>query len=120
VNHSFPQIKIKVNAEEKIVNVVEYKYPGAKKSPAEYPLHLYPIRYYQERPFFSIIGLITGNQMIVMMVFSLGIMAILPKLLQGIDPEVMKQMQEEMNVSADPYFKKVAEVEFEGEQESDS
>jgi hypothetical protein len=85
-------MKIKVNAEEKIVNVVEYKYPGAKKFPAEYPLHLYPIHYYQERPPFSIIGLITGNPMIVMMVFSLGIMVIFPKLLQGIDPEEMKQM----------------------------
>jgi ER membrane protein complex subunit 7 len=106
-------MKIKVNAEEKIVNVVEYKYPGAKKSPAEYPLHLkalYPIRYYHERPPFSIIGLITGNPMIAIMVFSLGVMAIFPKLLQGIDPEEMKQMQEEMNISADPYteLKKMA------------
>lgn len=99
-------MKIKVNADDKIVNVVEYKYPGAKKAPADYPLNLkalYPIRYYQERPPFSIIGLITGNPMILMMLFMLVIMLIYPKLLQGIDPEEMKQMQEEMNITGDPY-----------------
>lgn len=44
----------------------------------------------------------TGNPMILMMLVSLIVMVFFPKLLQGIDPEEMKQLQEEMNASGDP------------------
>jgi hypothetical protein len=34
VEDIFPQLKLKVDAEAKVVNVVEYKYAGALRTPA--------------------------------------------------------------------------------------
>ena len=38
IHDVFPVLKIKVSAEEALVSAVEYKYPGAKRQPAAYPI----------------------------------------------------------------------------------
>ena len=55
---------------------VEYKYPGAKRIPAEYPLNikpLAPVIFFQKPKSFSILGMIMANPMMLMM----GLMALM-------------------------------------------
>lgn len=101
----YSQFKLKVNAENETINVVEYKYPGAKRLPAIYPLvitALVPVVYFQQRPPFSILSIIWQNPMIAMMVVMFGMMMLFPKMLEGMDPEKMKEMQAEMGDAGDP------------------
>ena len=101
----YPQFKLKVDADNGTINAVEYKYPGAKRLPAVYPLvvtALVPISYFQHRPPFSVIGLLWQNPMITMMVGMFGMMMLFPKMLEGLDPEKMKEMQAEMGDAGDP------------------
>ena len=62
----FPQMKIKVDASEKSISVVEYKYPGAKRLQASHPLLITavsPVTYFQRPASFSLMGLLMGNPM---------------------------------------------------------
>lgn len=89
-------MKIKVAAEEQKITVVEYKYPGAKRMQAEYPIVLTaiaPVNYFQTRPSLSIIGMISGNPMIIMMLFSLVIVIGFPAMLKNMSPEELKELQ---------------------------
>ena len=98
-------MKIKVNAEDNIINVVEYKYPGSKRLPATYPLILtavYPNQYYKVQPPFNLIGMLLSNPMYLIMGLSFVMMLVFPKMLSGIDPEEMKKLQEEMNMNGNP------------------
>ena len=73
-------------------SVIEYKYPGAMKMPSSHPIRaqaLYPIRYFQQRQPFSIVGLIMGNPMMALMVVMFGLVMLNPKMMQG-DKEQMK------------------------------
>lgn len=93
IHQAFPQMKLKVSAENGTVHAVEYKYPGAKRLPANYPLVLnaiVPITYFQTRPPFSIFD-IFGNPMMLMMMVSVGVIIFFPKMLNSIDPEKLKQ-----------------------------
>ena len=101
----YSQFKLKVNAENETINVVEYKYPGAKRLPAIYPLvitALAPVTYFQQRPPFSIFSILWQNPMIAMMVVMFGMMMLFPKMLEGMDPEKMKEMQAEIGDAGDP------------------
>jgi len=101
----YPQFKLKVDSENGTINAVEYKYPGAKRLPAAYPLvvtALIPISYFQQRPPFSILGMLWQNPMITMMVGMFGLMLLFPQMLEGLDPEKMKEMQAEMGDAGDP------------------
>lgn len=93
----FSQLKIKVDAVEQTVGVVEYKYPGAKRQAASYPLQLTamsPLNYFQVKPPFSIMGFIMGNPMIVIMGAGCCMMVYFPKMLKELDPEGMKAYEE--------------------------
>mmetsp|Transcript_3220 Transcript_3220/g.5021 ORF Transcript_3220/g.5021 Transcript_3220/m.5021 type:complete len:159 (-) Transcript_3220:75-551(-) len=92
----YPQMKIKVSAENGTVTVVEFKYPGAKRLPSSYPIvltALMPINYFQKKPPLSIIGMITGNPMMLMMLVMLIVVVGFPSLLQGMSPEELKEMR---------------------------
>ena len=66
------------------VKALEYKFPGAPKQPAPYPLELVPLvrmNYFEQRPKVSVLGMLMGNPMMLMMgVMVLG-MTLFPKLL---------------------------------------
>ena len=97
IHDVFPQMKIQVNAEEGIIKVVEYKYPGAVKRPSTYPLLLTamaPINYFQARPQFSIMGFVMANPMIILMGFSALLLVGMPKILKELDPEALKEYEE--------------------------
>jgi len=106
---AFPSMKIKVTFDEEqqqgSVSVVEYKYPGAKRIPASYPIELtaiVPISYFMIRPPFSLLGLIMGNPMIILMCGFVALMAYFPKMLAGMDPEVLEEMQKQQGGAEDP------------------
>jgi hypothetical protein len=105
IHAAFPQHKIKVSAENGTVTVVEYKYLGAKRMPAAYPIvstAVSPVKYFQVKPPISIIGMITGNPMIIIMLFSLVMFAVFPNMLANMSPEDLKELKKSANNSGDP------------------
>lgn len=102
VEFAFPQMKVKVDKGKDggTINVVEYKYPGANRTPGTHPIRLValtPLKYFHDPPRFSILGFIMGNPMILLMGLSGGLMFLFPKMLQNMDPEAMKQFEEAQN-----------------------
>ena len=75
------------------ISVVEFKYPGATRLPASYPIVLQaiaPLAYFQPVQKLSILGILLGNPMMVIMLVLGGGMVLM---LQNIDPETMKEIQ---------------------------
>lgn len=102
---TFPQMKLKVVAEEGSISVVEYKYPGAKKVAANYPILLRaiaPVKYFQVKPPLSIMKMIMGNPMMLMMGFMLVVVLLMPKMMAGMDPEELKELQKQQAQAGDP------------------
>ena len=94
----FSQFKLKVNADTGVVNVVEYKYQGASRAQASYPLVLSPhtkLNYFQQKEGFNLSRAIAGNPMMIMMVVMGGVVMLFPKLLAGMDKEELDKMMEE-------------------------
>lgn len=97
-------MKIKVSAENATVIAVEYKYSGAKRQAAQYPLLLKAatgVRYFQKKKQLSIIGMITGNPMMIVMAISLVAVMVMPKMLQGLSPEELAELKKQSG-SGDP------------------
>jgi hypothetical protein len=66
------------------IKVLEYKFPGAPKQPAAYPIELVPLvktHYFETRPKMSLWGMLMGNPMMLMMGVMVVGMTIFPKLL---------------------------------------
>jgi hypothetical protein len=83
---------------------LEYPYPGAAKLVTKYPLVLYPqatYQYFEERKGFSIFGMLK-NPMFLMMAFGGGLMFLMPKMMEGMDPEEKAKMREQMENQSDP------------------
>lgn len=85
--YHFSQLKLKVSAENASISVVEYKYHGAPRVPAQYPIVLTAyarMQYEIPKPPFSLIGMIMGNPMIIMMLFT-GLLAFaMPKVVRSL------------------------------------
>ena len=105
IHEVFSQLKIQVNAEDGVVKAVEYMYPGATKRSATYPLQvqaLAPLNYFHVRPPFSIMSFIMGNPMMIIMGFSVLMLAYFPKLLKEMDPEALKAYEQAQKETPDP------------------
>jgi ER membrane protein complex subunit 7 len=100
------------------LSCIEYLYPGAPKRVVDYSsssqsseqqpsvvkIHaLAEIRYFEERksPWFMISGLIK-NPMLIMMVVMAGLMYMMPKLMEDMNPEERAQMKKQMAMQQDP------------------
>jgi hypothetical protein len=83
---------------------LEYAYPGAVKQFTKYPLVLYPFAKYQyfvQRRGFSLFSLLK-NPMVLMMLFG-GVMTfVMPKMMEGLDPEEKAAMRKQMEAQKDP------------------
>jgi hypothetical protein len=82
----FSQLKLKVSRENATVNLVEYKFPGAKRVPASYPIVLKAhsrVQYSQPKEGMSI-GTFLRNPMAYMVLFLVGIITLMPMLLKNI------------------------------------
>ncbi|KAH7491551.1 hypothetical protein PRIC1_003038 [Phytophthora ramorum] len=98
----FSQYKLDVGADG-LVRALEYKYPGAPKMRANYPLTVEAVKqldFFEQREKFNLLGLIMNPSFLTIIV-PIGLLYVLPKLSEGMDPEEMKKAQEEMG-SADP------------------
>ena len=94
----FSQYKLKVNAETSTVNVVEYKYQGATRAQAPYPLLLSPhtkLNYFQKKEGFNLYRAVAGNPMMILMVVMGAVVVLFPKLLAGMDKEELEKIMEE-------------------------
>jgi hypothetical protein len=105
VTHHFSQIKIQLLEEDMgSPKCLEYFYPGATKQPAAYPLALNAIAtydYFEKRQGFSIFSMLK-NPMVLMMGFSAVLMFIMPKMMEGLEPEDKERMKQQMEMQKDP------------------
>lgn len=105
VDYFFSQIKLSLpDSIDQQIQCVEYKYPGATKVAAPYPLRLVgggKKQYFdvREQP-----GLHTlfRNPMMLMLVVTGGLVVLMPKMMENMDPDEMKKMQEQMGAANDP------------------
>ena len=91
-------MKIKVaSSSTPPVSVVEYKYPGAMRNQAGYPIRLtaiVPLTYFQVKPPLSILGMLLGNPMILIFLVVMGVMVFFPNTLKEIaESEEFKKAQ---------------------------
>ncbi len=103
--YHFGQIKVQLLKESMdSPKCLEYAYPGAAKRPVKYPLVLNPkgtYQYFQSKKGFSILSMLK-NPMVLMMLFSVGMMVVMPKMMEGLDPEEKAKMREQMQNQKDP------------------
>ncbi len=105
----FPVAKIKISsaasntdADTTEVTVVEYKYPGAARQHMDYPIVLKALTmvgYFKPPPSFSIWSMIMANPMMIIM---LGFGGLMVFMFQNMDPELMKEIQEQNKNKEDP------------------
>lgn len=130
----FSSMKVKVLIEndrmDKAIHAVEYKFPGATKIPAAYPIVMEAIitpsgttgigaspgsqkrvsnpldaSYFAVKKQFNMMGYIMANPMMLMMGVMLILVVVMPKMLEGMDPEELKKMQEQRggeDIETDP------------------
>lgn len=101
----FSQVKIQLLEESMDKpKCLEYAYPGATKNPIPYPLVLTAhatYEYFEKKRGFSIF-VIFKNPMFLMMAFSAVMMFLMPKMMEGLDPEEKARMREQMKNQQDP------------------
>ena len=104
-SHFFSQVKLNLpNDAGSAVRCLEYKFPGAPKQSIDYPLKLMSHarkQYFEQR---ETIGLHTmlRNPMLVMGALTGVLVLVMPKLMENMDPDEVKKMQEQMGAAQDP------------------
>lgn len=103
--YHFGQIKIQLLEESMDApKCLEYAYPGAAKRVVKYPLVLYAkgtYQYFETEKGFSVFSMLK-NPMVLMMLFSVGMMVLMPKMMEGLDPEEKARMRQQMEAQKDP------------------
>mmetsp|Transcript_24798 Transcript_24798/g.59819 ORF Transcript_24798/g.59819 Transcript_24798/m.59819 type:complete len:255 (-) Transcript_24798:410-1174(-) len=103
--HHFSQVKIQLLDDSMdSPKCIEYAYPGAPKQAIPHPLELVAhasYEYYEPRQGFSLAS-IFKNPMMLMMLVSVGGMVLMPKMMEGLDPDQKEQMQKQMAMQQDP------------------
>mmetsp|Transcript_23375 Transcript_23375/g.70138 ORF Transcript_23375/g.70138 Transcript_23375/m.70138 type:complete len:223 (-) Transcript_23375:41-709(-) len=105
LDYVFSQIKLNLPATAgEQPRCLEYVYPGAAKKPHPYPVELTPhlkAQYFEERESPGLHTLF-ANPMLLMMLFTGGLVMFMPKLMDGLDPEEKKKLEEQMGSAGDP------------------
>lgn len=102
--HHFGQVKVQLLEDSMTPNCIEYAYPGAPKKTMLHPINMTAyatLEYFEKKPGFSIFAMLR-NPMVIMMLFSVGIMFLMPRLMEGLDPEEKARMREQMAAQQDP------------------
>lgn len=104
-SYHFPQVKIQLLVDSMDApKCLEYAFPGAQKRALKYPLIINPkgtYQYFENKKGFSIFSLLR-NPMVMMMLFSVGLMVAMPYMMEGLDPEEKARMKEQMKNQQDP------------------
>lgn len=102
---NFGQVKIQLLEESMDApKCIEYPYPGAPKQVMKHPLNLKAhasFQYFEEKKGFAI-GSILKNPMMLMMLVSVGMMFLMPKMMENLEPEERERMQKQMQDQQDP------------------
>ena len=102
--YMFSQIKIQLLEDSMDApKCIEYAYPGASKA-IPHPLVLTAhakYQYFEACPGFSIF-LLLKNPMLLMMLFSAGLMYVMPKMMENLEPEEQERMRKQMKLQKDP------------------
>ena len=83
---------------------IEYPFPGATKIVIHHPIHLKAhakYEYFQPKQGFSPAALLK-NPMMLMMLVSIGMMFLMPKMMENLEPEERERMQKQMAAQQDP------------------
>jgi hypothetical protein len=103
--YHFGQVKIQLLEDAMDTpKCLEYLYPGAKKQAIKHPLVLKAIatyQYFEEKKGFSIFSILK-NPMVMMMGFSAVLMFLMPKMMEGLEPEEKERMKQQMAMQKDP------------------
>jgi ER membrane protein complex subunit 7 len=107
--HHFSQVKCQFKPEaveegKPVFSCLEYLYPGAPKQAVANMLVLNALatyEYFEVRRGFSIFSLFK-NPMVLMMLFTAGVMYSMPKMMEGLDPEERERMQKQMEMQQNP------------------
>jgi len=98
--YAFDRYWIDVNADAKVVRASKWtpgtQYEASSKFAAQYPLVLIPLGkygYFTPREKFNWLSMIQ-NPMVLMPLLALGAMYVMPKMMEGLDPEELKEVQE--------------------------
>ena len=95
----FSQFKLNLPEDDSEIRVLEYMYPGANKRAAAYPVDLRPhvkLEYFDKRQQPGLHTLFR-NPMLLMMGFTMLMVFFMPKLMDSLDPEERKRMEEQMS-----------------------
>ena len=105
LTYVFSQVKIQLLTESiDEPRCIEYYYPGATKAPIAHPIELTALatpQYFEPRAKFSPFVFLK-NPMVIMMIFSVGLMLLMPHMMQNLDPEQKEQMRKQMEAQQDP------------------
>ena len=97
--HVFSQVKIQLlEAAMGSAKCIEYAFPGANKQAIPHPLILTAhakYDFFEKRQSFSLISTLK-NPMVMMMLFSVVLMLIMPKMMENLDPEQQEQFKQRM------------------------
>ena len=105
IEYIFSQVKLNLpTAVESGIRCLEYRYPGAAKQPIPYPLELVP---HVKQAYFEVretpgLHTLFRNPMMLMLLFTGAVVVLMPKMMDNMDPEEMKKMQEQMGAAQDP------------------
>lgn len=104
--YHFSQVKCQfLDKDMNTPKCLEYYYPGANKQPVqEYPLVLTAFAtydYFEKRTGFSFQAILM-NPMVLMMVVMVGLMFMMPKMMEGLDPEEKERVKRQMEMQKDP------------------
>lgn len=100
----FSQVKLQV-IENAAPKCLEYAYPGATKRPVDCPpvvlTAVAKYDYFEKKRGFSLLGMLK-NPMVLMMIFSAGMMFLMPKMMENMDEEEKARMKQQMEMQKDP------------------
>jgi hypothetical protein len=106
--HHFSQVKCRFKPDaiddEPIFSCLEYPYPGATKIPVKKHLVLTALatyEYFEMKKGFSVFGILK-NPMLLMMLFSVGLMYFMPKMMEGLEPEERERVRKQMQMQQNP------------------
>lgn len=107
--HHFSQIKCQFKPEavdegKLPLNCLEYVYPGAPKQVVEHMLVLNALatyEYFEVKRGFSIMSILK-NPMLLMMAVGVGLMYLMPKMMENMEPEERERMQKQMEMQQNP------------------
>jgi ER membrane protein complex subunit 7 len=108
-NYHFSQVKCQYKPEaidegKPVFSCLEYLYPGSPKQVVDKLLVITAVatyEYFEVKRGFSIMSILK-NPMLLMMAFTVGMLYIMPKMMENLEPEERERMHKQMALQQDP------------------